>query len=124
MAKEKLHEYPILIDASLDFKATKEHFGTGSCNYAISEYAYGNGRVVVYFHQQREGKVFITPIGFKRACEQGIVICGYKANPKGFLKFLKSPKIKTIPDTERQKVESELAEIIKPDYVDFWINSE
>ena len=128
MAKEKLHEYPVLVDASLDFEATREHFGTGSCNYAIGEKRLASGETAVYLCQQREGdKVVGTPIGFRRVCEHGIVVCGYRVNPTGLLKFLKSPKIRTIPDAERQKVESELTEKIddkKPAYVDFWSSSE
>ena len=126
MAKEKLQEYPTIIDASLDFEATREHFGTGNCNYAISETILNNGETAVYLHQQREGeKVVNTPMGFRRVCEHGIVICGYKSNPTGFLRFLKSPKIRTIPDAERRRVKSELVEKLrnkKPAYINFWFS--
>lgn len=124
MTKEKLQEYPILIDAPLDFEATREYFGTGSCNYAISETPLGSGKTAVYLHQQKEGdKVVDTSNGVRRICEHGIVICGYKINPKGFFKFLKSPRIKLIPDEEKEKVKSELLEKLadkKPTYVNFW----
>ena len=124
MAKETLQEYPMLIvDASLDFEATREHFGTGICNYALSESKISNGETAVYLHQQREGnKVVDTSVGFRRVCEHGIVICGYKVNPTGFFKVLKNSKIRTIPDTEKRQVKSELVERLgdKPSFVDFW----
>jgi len=122
MAKERLQEYPILVDAALDFEATREHFGTGSCGYAISERRLDDGQVVVYIHQQREGEEVVdTPRGFGRVCEQGILVCGYKTKP-GFFGFLRFSKIRTVPDEERQAVESELVKGLekKPAFVDFW----
>jgi hypothetical protein len=90
MAKEKLQEYPTLVDPFLDFEATRIHFGTGSCNYGIGEKKLNSGEVVVYLNQQREGqRVVSTPTGFGRVCEQGIVICGYKARVKGIFGFLR-----------------------------------
>jgi len=127
MAKEKLQNYPELIDADLDFAATREHFGTGSCNYAVSEKILANGQVVVYLHHQREGEQAVdTPIGFRRVCEQGIIVCGYKVKPR-ILGFLRMPKIRIVPDAEREAVESELLQKFgdkKPAFMDFWDSDE
>ena len=123
MAKEKLQEYPVLIDASLDLEATREYFGTGSCNYALSETSLDKDRKVVYLRQQREGnKMIDTSAGFKRICEHGVVVCGYRVNPTGFFKFLKSPKIRIIPEAEKQSIESEIVKRLgnKPSFVEFW----
>ena len=126
MAKEKLQEYPTLVDPFLDFEATRQHFGTGSGNYATEEKELASGETVVYLKQQREGqKVVNTPTGFGRVCEQGIVICGYKAKARGILGFLRGSKIRTIPNEERQRVKSELLEKLgdeRPAYVEFWPN--
>lgn len=123
MEKRNLHDYPIIGDSDLDFEATREHFGRGICSYAISETPLSGGETAVYLRQQREGDAVVdTPRGPRRVCEQGIVILGYKVSPTGFLKSLRRPKIRTIPSTERPRVESELLERLgdrKPVYVDF-----
>jgi hypothetical protein len=126
MGKENLQEYPTLVDPFLDFEATRGHFGTGSCNYGIGEQRLTSGEILVYLNQQREGqKVVSTPTGFGRVCEQGVVICGYKARARGIFGFLRGSKVRTIPDAERQKVESELLQKLgdkKPLYIDFLSN--
>jgi len=128
MAKEKLEDYPTLVDPFLDFEATRGHFGTGSCNYGIGERKLDSGKVLVYLNQQREGnQVVSTPTGFGRVCEQGVVICGYKVRQKGILGFLRGSKIKAVSPAERQAVETELIQKLgaeKPVYVDFWFSSE
>lgn len=124
---EKLEDYPMLTDPSLDFEATRQHFGIGTCNYAIREGEISSGKIVVYLKQQREGQeVVATEDGYRRICEHGIVICGYRAKGRGLLGFLKGPKIRLIPETEKQAVVSEIIKIIqsiggrKPAYLDFW----
>ena len=124
MVKERLKDYPQIVDPFMDFEATRQHFRKATCNYAISKSRLDNGKVVVYLHQQREtDKVISVPQGFGNICEQGIIICGYKAREKGILGFLKGSKIRPILLTERESVESELLQKFgkeKPAYVYFW----
>ena len=116
MTKEKLQEYPFVNDP-MDFGAP----GVNSkCfDYGIGEIKMTSGETLVYLVQQRENPEIVdTPIGPRGMCEQGIVICGYKR--KG---FLRSPRIKTIQDAERESVESELLQKLKgkkPNYIEFW----
>jgi hypothetical protein len=125
MTQERLQEYPLIVESELDFEATRDNFGIGSCNLGISETLLSNGETAVYLHQQRESpRVVSTSAGFRNICEQGIVVCGYKVNPTGIFKSLKSPKIRVIPDSEIPRVKSELMEKLKgkePAYVNFWI---
>jgi hypothetical protein len=122
MTQEKLKEYPTLIDPFLDFEATKHFLGRGSCNHSISETSLDSG-TLIYLNQEREGQeVASTPSYSGRACEKGIVVCGYKTKARGILGFL-SPKVRTIPDAKKQEVKSELLEKLennKPAYINFW----
>jgi hypothetical protein len=124
MAKERLHEYPIIADPELDFEATRERFGTGSCNLGISETPLSNGETAVYLHQQREGqRVVQTSAGFRNMLERGILVCGYKVVPTGMFRSFRAPKIRSIPNSEIPRVRSELMEKLKdnpPTYVNFW----
>jgi len=128
MTKEQeLQDYPELIDPFLDFEATREFMGRGSCVYGISHYKNGSGKVVVYMGQQREGDevVCLGDGQFGRKCIHGLIVAGYLARPKGLLSMFKGKKIRIIPNEDRENVESELLERVtqfgkKPDYVDFW----
>jgi len=119
---ERLKEYPTLTDPFMDFEATRQNFRTGSCNIAIRRTTLSDGRNLIYILQQREGeKVVSTPLGFKRVCEQGIVICGYEVKPRGLLSFLKSKRVQIVPQTERVKIEEHLqGELSTKNYLKYW----
>ncbi|MEK6899264.1 MAG: hypothetical protein AABW79_04170 [Nanoarchaeota archaeon] len=114
MTKERLDDYPTLVDPALDFEATRMYFGRGSCNYDISEVLLDNGQVVVCLHQQRESdEVIHTSEGFRNVCEQGIVVSGYLVKPEGFFSWFRSSKVRRVQDEEMDNVRSELMEKLK-----------
>jgi|GEM_PF-3305703 len=119
-SSKKLIEYPRLTDPFLDFEATREHLGRGSCNYNLSEMILPNGRTLVYFLQMKEGDRFTdTPLGVRRVCEQAVVICGYKEKRRGFLGYLRPAGIRPIPSEEEQDI-IEILSRVCPSPVNFW----
>ena len=111
-----------MIDPFLDFEATREYFGIGNCNYSIGKAKLSSGETVVYMNQQRESDREIdTPTGPRKICVRNLVICGYRENPK-FLGFLRTKKIRIIPQEERDSVKSEIINIIRNRQGDMKIN--
>jgi hypothetical protein len=123
MTKETLEEYPILIDSELDFEATREFIGRGSCVYSIKNLKTKEG-TIVYMWQQKESDEEVYDKGkyIGKKCIQGIIVAGYSTKQKGLLSFLKSRKIKKIPEKDKEQIKTTILNSIKktPDYVEFW----
>ena len=116
MAKEKLHSYPVLIDPWLDFEATKEFVGRGSCIYNIKHFREKSGETIVYMLQQKESDELVFDKGeyIGKKCIQGIIVAGR-------LKGIFRNKIEIIPKTEKEQVKSKLSKKVKDFlYIDFW----
>src|SRR3989304_3770901 len=112
--KEELLEYPILIDSGMDLAATEEFIGTASAIYQIAHYTIAPDRKIVYMDQQKEGKEIVdAPSGLRRKFERNLIVAGYLVKPTGFFKFLKSDKIRVVPEEERNEIESKLLDMVK-----------
>lgn len=132
--KERLHKYPDPGDDPLDFYHSREFSPSrrGILSFSPIELKLDNEETLVYIHQTREGDevVRVSPQGseelrFGKVCKHGVLVCGYRVNPKGLLRFLRRPKIKILSNEEQLRVKSELVEKLtqKPDYVEFWQDS-
>jgi hypothetical protein len=123
MVKEKLEDYPVMIDPELDFEATKQHYGRGSCVYSIKSLKQHNKKIV-YMWQQKESDEPVYDNGkyIGRKCIRGIIVAGYSTRQKGLLSFLKSRKIMIIPEKDKEQITAEILSSVtkKPAYIDFW----
>ena len=123
--KNNLEEYPVLTDPELDFEATKQHFGTGSCIHSSNQLQTKSGETIVYMLQQKEGdeRVFNERNYIGRKCIHGIIVAGYLSKPKGLFSFFKKDKVRTIPKKEREQAILELTKKVKKSYhsyIEFW----
>jgi len=98
MVKEKLLDYPSessdpLMDSVVSGR--RNHYSP------IQEISLENGKVVVYRSSYNNGwGDFESPYHFE--------VSGYRTNPTGIFKFLKTTKIRLVPLEEREEIKSAL----------------